>query len=251
MIEKVCQVLLSRKHQGFGGLWNRSLRRERYIMYKNIFQKIPKRKNYLASNNCDRDFQPQWLHFCWNLVRRTDQEAEINKRQQFTGLTQWWASVNQLDPREKERQVKDVAASFLLDVSKNWVFKLPKREENSEFIVVKTHTEVWNCIKLTDAWKQNNYQQTWNFSLNICTYVVGKEPAGTRKTWRSKCTQDIDKTHHCKLKINQPITENVIYIFTASSPSQIVQILEWSYTCFSLGQSHRLESPNVSGTWFH
>lgn len=132
-----------------------------------------------------------------------------------TGFTQRWASVNQLDGREKERQVKDLVAYFLLEISKNRVFKLPKREANSNFIVIKTHREMWNCIKLTGAWKQNNCQQMWN----ICTYVVGKEPAGTGKTWRSKCTQDIDKTHHCKSKINQSMTDSVIYTFTAFSHS--------------------------------
>lgn len=64
--------------------------------------------------------------------------------------------MNQFDGRERERQVKDLFAYFLLEISKNWVFKLPKREESSNFIVLKTQREMRNCIKLTDAWKQTD-----------------------------------------------------------------------------------------------
>lgn len=64
------------------------------------------------------------------------------------------------------------------------------------------------------------------FSLPVYTYVVGKEPTGTRKTWRPKGTQGIDKTNHCKTKIKQPVTDSVIYAFTALSPFHTVQIVE-------------------------
>lgn len=197
-------------------------------------------------------FQPQYLHFCWNLLRRTAQKAEINEGQRFTGSTQRWASVNQLDGWERERQVKDLFAYFLLEISKNWVFKLPEREESSNFFVVKTQREMWNCIKLTDAWKWTNCHHRWKFSLVVYTYVVGKEPEGTKNFWRSNCTQGIDKSNHCKTKINQTRTENIIYTFTASSSSHIVQTLDRSYRCSCLGQSHIsglwLQAPDVSGT---
>lgn len=57
---------------------------------------------------------------------RTDQEAEINKRQRFKGSTHIGGCIK-LDDSEEQKQVKDLVAYFPLEVCKNVVFKLPER----------------------------------------------------------------------------------------------------------------------------